>query len=253
MLETPDLFHTDPRKRWDVARKLHLEQADDVAARIAEYYSAWPKYWWGVINPWLVFIGPSPGNSGARTIDWAREGLPTLGQPQVHFKEYNDSVGFWVRMREWTANAFELAGIFPGEPEAALGSVLLANLVPTNQGDSRKIGRAELESAIPAATLLLTKLRPRVIVPMDKRISQLLVDELKRLGSCIESGPVEHAVPAKSQTYPFYKPRSWRVTTPFGALRIAESPQHPSRRNFYEPRELDRYLGDVLTDAVVEG
>ena len=170
VFNTPDLFDPDPRKRWKAARTLRIERCEDVALEIAKRYSTWPKYWWGVVNPWLVFIGPSPGNSGTKPIDWAKEGMPTIGQIQVHFKEYDDSAGFWPRMREWTANAYALADIFPGDPDAALGSVLLANLVPTNQGDSGKIGKDELENAIPSAVSLLTELRPRVIVPMDKRI-----------------------------------------------------------------------------------
>jgi len=126
LIDAPALYDLDPRVRWAAARRLHTEQPQEVEAEIKIRYAMWPKFRWGVINPWLVFVGPSPGSSGSRPIDWDRERMPTIGQAQVHFKEYGDSVGFWSRMREWTTNAFALAGLFPKKSDAALGSVLLA-------------------------------------------------------------------------------------------------------------------------------
>ncbi|MNB94855.1 hypothetical protein D3C75_420160 [compost metagenome] len=250
MIDTPDLYDPNPRTRWIAARQLRVERPQEVAAEIARRYDAtWPRFWWGVINPWLVFVGPSPGNSGSRPIDWARERMPTIGDVQVHFKEYDDSAGFWSRMREWTTNAYTLAGIFPNEPDAALSSVLLANLVPINQGDSGKIDKADIEAAIPDTVTLLAKLCPRVIVPMDKRISHPLLAGFLSLGFQVESGPISRSVPAKSQTYTHYKPSTWKLKAPSGALVIAESPQHPSKRNFYDPQEVDNYLASVLAEA----
>jgi hypothetical protein len=249
MIEAAGLYDPDPRARWAAARELRVEHAREIAAEIAQRFSKWPKFWWGVVNPWLVFIGPSPGNSGSKAIDWTKERMPTIGEVQLHVSEYEDSAGFWSRMRDWTANAYALAGIFPNDRTAALGSVLLANLVPINQGDSTKISQAELDAAIPGAAALLEGLRPRVFVLMDKRISRPLLEEFQRRGFVRTSDPIVCLVPAKSQTYSHYKPRIWNLAKGLHRILVAESPQHPSKRNFYDPLDVDRYLASILERA----
>jgi hypothetical protein len=125
---------------------------------------------------------------------------------------------------------------------------LLANLIPTNEGDSRKIGKVQLEAAAPEAVNLLLKLRPRVIVPMDKRISPLLIEGFRNHGGIV-NGPVVNQVPAKNQRYSYYKPKVWNIMIAENPILIAESPQHPSKRNFYDPLEVDKYLARVLKEA----
>lgn len=202
------------------------------------------------MNPWLVFVGPSPGNSPGRPIDWVRERMPTLGEVQVHMREYVDGTGFWNRMRTWIVAAYKDAGIFDDDRAAALGSALLANLVSEHQGDARRISDFKLEQATPEAVALLRKLRPRVIVPMEKRIGPLLVAELQRQGAKVDSGPNRVSVLAKNQIYSHYRSKVWRVSTDFGPVTLAESPQQPSKVNFYEPVVVDSYLGQIMREAL---
>ena len=241
-----DVFAADPRVRWEAAQRTLAGHGQGLREQIRVSFEGWPKYWWGVANAWLVFLGPSPGNSKAKPIDWDRERWPTLGEPHEHFVSQVDSTGFWPRMRQWTVNAYALAGVFVDDPEAAIGSTLLANVLDTREGDAGKIDDASLVQAMPTTVAQLSVVRPRLIVPMEKRITRLLLDELTREGSRILSGPSKIPVPALNQRYPFYRPAGWEVMAPFGRLTIAESPQHPSKRNFYDPAIVDRYLSDKI-------
>ena len=240
------LYSLDPRERWAAACSVRAEEGQALRQRMREDFPTWPRYWWGVANAWLAYVGPSPGNSRANEIDWDRERWPTLGEPHEHFVSQDDSTGFWRRLREWTVNAYSLAGVFVDRADAAIGSTLLANLLDTREGDAGKIGDHDLMRAVPAAVALLGRVRPRVIVPMEKRVAQLLVQGFVGAGARIVAGPSKASVPALHQRYPFYRPSTWQLQAPFGPLTIAESPQHPSKRNFYDPTVMDRYLADKI-------
>jgi hypothetical protein len=217
---------------------------------IREAYETWPKYWWGVANAWLVYLGPSPGNSAAAPINWEVERLPTLGEPHMHFVSQHDSTGFWPRLREWTINAYSLSGVFIDDDDAAIGSTLLANVLDTREGDAGRISESALEHAMPRTVEHLATVRPRIIVPMEKRISRLLVAELKRTGGRVIRGPSRTSVPALNQRYDFYHPQSWTFEMSFGPVLVAESPQHPSKRNFYDSMEMDEYLAAKIRSCL---
>jgi hypothetical protein len=241
------LFSPDPRIRWKHAKKYARERGHGLQKEIAERCADWPRYWWGVINAWLVFLGPSPGNSKSiRQIDWKTDRFPTLGKPHELFKREVDSTGFWERMRQWTVEAYKLAGIFCDNEEAALGSTLLANVLDTREGDATKITDEALLGAIPKVVTHLESVRPRIIIPMEKRTSRYMLEELRRRGTKIVVGPQETQVLAKNQGFPYYRPKTWHLRTSFGPLVIAESPQHPSKKNFYEPAIVDQYLASII-------
>ena len=92
----------------------------------------------------------------------------------------------------------------------------------------------------------LELVRPRIIVPMHKRVSKLLIAEFRRRGARITIGPKEMLVPAKNQRFSHYKPKDWHLDTKFGPLLVTEAPQHPSKRNFYDPKVFDSYLADKI-------
>lgn len=167
-------------------------------------------------------------------------------EKRTRSKTYEDKNGFWSRMRNWSIAAFELAAVFRGEPEAALGSILIANIIPRNQGNSSRIKDADLSAATPKAVKLMSRLRPRLIVPREKRVSRLLIKEFENQGLYIQKGPIKYKVPAKNQRYDYYQPTTWELETSFGTLCVAESPQHPTKRNFYEPSIVDEYLASII-------
>ena len=46
----------------------------------------------------------------------------------------------------------------------------------------------------------------------------------------------------KNQRFALYRPNWFELQRDKDSLLVAEAPQHPSRRNFYDPVEMDRYL-----------
>ncbi len=229
--------------------RLRLASPERLRLAIRSHFSDWPRYWWGVINPWLVFVGPSPGNSGGQSVDWDSELWPALGEPQLHFRNHRDHRGFWDRIRVWTESAYRRAGIFE-DVDAAHGSVLLANLIPVREGDSSKIRNADLKAAVPKAVSLLRRLRPRVIVPMTKKIADLLISEYVSQGACVIAGPTSRSVRARTSMYPYYHPSVWRLASAEGAICVAESPQHPSRSSLYYAEDVDEYLAEIMRESL---
>lgn len=74
------LFDPDPRVRWKTARELRQNNYLAIKSKIESDFRDWPNFWWGVVNPWVVFVGPSPGNRPGQSIDWKKEKMPTLGE-----------------------------------------------------------------------------------------------------------------------------------------------------------------------------
>jgi hypothetical protein len=93
------LFVLDPVVRSRNSKK-YRNQTPDLEEKIRSIYKNWPKYWWGAANAWLVFVGPSPGNSKAKPINWKTERYPTIGTPHPHFINRVDSTRFWPRLRD---------------------------------------------------------------------------------------------------------------------------------------------------------
>ena len=245
------IFSSDPYVRWKCAQSVLRERPDSVHVHLRQ--QSWPRYWWGSLNAWLLFLGPSPGNSAAKPIDWEVEGYPSLGEPHIHFLTQQDSSGFWERMRQWVTNAFTLAGVFENDLDAAIGSSLLGNVLSIRQGDAGKIDKSALEHAISRVVSILARIRPRVVVPIHKTVSKLLIQEIERSGGEIVDGPSPTNVMAVAQRYEYYKPNSWSINMPFGKLLVAESPQHPSKHNFYDSHQVDLYLAEKIRSCLPHG
>ena len=226
-----NIHHPDPAARLAAAR---------TAPHSPEVPDPWPAFWTGVSNPWLVFLGPSPGNSPGKVQAAGGLRAPTLGTPHPHVEEYVDSNGFWERIREWSHRSFALAGVFDS-PRDSLSSVLVGNILATSAGDSSKLDASELRAGIPPAAKIIRWLHPRLVVTMDKRISKPLVEALVADGMKI-SGSQRLEVPAKNQTYAFYRPHLWDLHGHGLRIRILEAPQHPTKRNFYESAVMDDFL-----------
>lgn len=225
-----NIHHHDPVKRLAAAR---------AAPRPHVVPETWPAFWTGVSNPWLVFLGPSPGNSPGKARPNGPR-APTLGVPHPHVATYIDSNGFWERIREWSHRSFTLAGVFD-EPKDSLSSVLIGNILATSAGDSRKLDASDLREGIPPAAKIIRWLQPRLVVTMDKRISEPLSIALVAEGMTI-SNSVQLKVPAKNQTYAFYRPRLWDLHDKVSRIRVLEAPQHPTKRNFYDAAVMDAFL-----------
>jgi hypothetical protein len=240
------LYAADPRVRWSVARDAH-DRGDLPVPGSEELRSWWPRYWFWSLNAWLLYLGPSPGDSPGGPINWARDRYPNLGMANEHFRTYEDGSGFWRRLRAWTRAAFKLAGIFSEDSDAALGISMCGNVLETFAGDARKkINTEDLLRGMPFTMRCIAVIQPRLIVPMEKRLTPLLMTQLKAEGwKVLASGVTQ--VPAKNQKrYTHYRPAWHELRRDSAELLIAESPQHPSRPNFYDPVDMDRYLCVML-------
>jgi hypothetical protein len=204
----------------------------------------WPAFWTGVSNPWLVFLGPSPGNSPGKAPAIGGPRAPTLGAPNPHVETYDDSNLFWRRIREWSHRSFELAGVFD-ELNDSLSSILVGNVLATNAGDSRKLDISDLRKGVPRAAEIIRWLQPRLVVTMDKRISRPLVEALITEGMTV-AATQRWPVPAKNQRYAFYRPQSWDVHDDKSSIRVLEAPQHPTKRNFYDSSIMDTFLAEHI-------
>jgi hypothetical protein len=107
-----------------------------------------------------------------------------------------------------------------------------------------------MKAAIPAAVARMRRLQPRVIVPMTKRITAMLLSELDAAGAKVVSGPKAHRVRAHTSKYAYYRPAVWHLKTTEGPVCIAESPQHPSRSSLYYAEDVDQYLASVMTECL---
>lgn len=235
----PNIYDPNPRERLKSARAVAAQTESSVA---------WPPYWTGVSNAWLVFLGPSPGNSPGKVVAEGGIRTPTLGLPHPHVATYEDSNGFWPRIRQWTHQAFSLSGVFT-EPKDSLSLVLVGNILSANQGDAGKLPLTELLSAIPGAAQALLRMQPRLVVTMDKRISGPLVKSLVEAGMSQVNSRIQ-TVPARNQLYVAYKPKSWDLMHPSFNMRVVESPQHPTKVNFYDSAVVDEFLAQHVRDLI---
>ena len=243
------LFSDDPLVRLTRARAVS-RSTPDLEKDIRRRYKKWLPFWHGAANAWLVYLGPSPGNSPGRECGDPFQ-LPVLGKPHPHLKCYSDARGFWNTLREWTLSSFGTARLFRDEPDAALGVTLNANVLPTPQGDASRIDQGELDRAMPHVADILNLVKPRLLVPLHKKVSKSLLAELKSRGAEVITGPNEIPVRARSQSYEFYKPKIWEMKLSRGRnLLVAESPQHPSKRNFIDMRASSAYLGSLIRDRL---
>jgi hypothetical protein len=214
-------------------------------------FDGWPAYWFGSANAWLVFIGPSPGDSpSASPVNWKRDRLPTLGKPNEHLATYRDGRGFWPRMRAWVGNAFAGAGIFT-EPGDAWAVTMVGNLASSAAGDASTIPADELRRGLRATSAALKLVQPRLVVPLHKRVTELLLPLLSGEG-WIETARDRTDVPALNQRFTLYKPNWFELTRGDERMLVAEAPQHPSRTNFYDPKEMDIYLANLVMRAAVD-
>ena len=240
-----------PQKRWVESQELRETSQWSTTGIAQQVGDRWPDYWFGAVNAWLVFLGPSPGNSpDPKQGDVVWE-LPTIGEPSVNFAEYHDTARFRERIRAWTSAAYSLAEVFPqSDRRSALGSALLANVVPSRAGRAKDITDEQLRDRMGRVLDIFEEVvQPGLVVTLEKRVSRILRKEYMRRGSRVVGSGVT-VVPAKNQPFPSYKPHWYNLQTVRGHVLIAESPQHPSHPNFFDMEEVESYLAAMVRMAL---
>lgn len=104
-----DLWGAHPIERLQAARVLKPQDLQSITKDFLKGcpLSSWPYGCNTSINPWIVFLGPSPGASpAADDINFVtRDGIPpTTGTPPPGSMGYSDNKGFFKRLRSLTAS-----------------------------------------------------------------------------------------------------------------------------------------------------
>lgn len=118
----------------------------------------WPTMSPGSLNAWLVFLGPSPGNSPGAT--WDYDPLPSVGGAHGGVAEYVDGKGFWHGIREFARVVFpEL------RPADAYAATMVRNLDPGQFAVAPK-GEHMHRAATEVIDVLGKLIRPRLVVSL---------------------------------------------------------------------------------------
>ncbi len=118
----------------------------------------WPMFSPGSLNAWLVFVGPSPGNSPGNA--WSYDPLPSTGGAHLGVAEYQDRRGFWNGVREYART------IFPElRPADAYAATMVRNLDPV-QSATAPTGGHMYSAAIQVTEILGKLIRPRLVIAL---------------------------------------------------------------------------------------
>jgi hypothetical protein len=193
----------------------------------------WPYGMPSSINPFVVFLGPSPGNSPPA--DWVTRGgcqaysLPCAGNPHPNLY-VSDTKKYWVRVRQLGSHIIQAraVGISESDSHALIGQL---NLGTGHFGEAKN---APFESEycrwVPDA--ILDYLRPSYVVLLGMR------SRLGRTGSGFDPMnrlEINWAKPDDCFSFAACKVskfvfRIWNRKRPDGKLiRVVMWPQHPRR------------------------
>ena len=119
----------------------------------------WPMISPGSLNAWLVFLGPSPGNSPGG--DWNYDPLPSIGGPHPGVAEYIDGKGFWNGIRKYACTVFpELP------PTDAYAATMVRNLDEEQTPPIQRDGRKMYPAANQVVQVISKLIRPRLIISL---------------------------------------------------------------------------------------
>ena len=238
MTRHKDLWAASRGARLSNARTLTSDVLDEVheALRRGRDERGWPYGSATSINPLLVVLGPSPGNSPRRGdrqfVTREPFALPTAGVPHPGVW-YDDSRGYWGKVRELARTLLDADGTLGDDALALFGTMNLS----TAASGSASNAMLSTPFARWALATIRDGLRPRVLVLLGLRtllrtnheLSALFEDVLKELD--MRRPHREHPFEAYTTRHLVF--REWDLATPSGApLLLVDWPQHPNRPPF---------------------
>ena len=118
----------------------------------------WPAMSPGSLNAWLVFLGPSPGNSPGEP--WNYDPNSSIGCAHPGVSEYVDRRGFWNHIREYArAVLYELGA------NDAYAATMIRNLNPTQSATATRDWRMYI-AAREVVEVLGKVIRPRLVIAL---------------------------------------------------------------------------------------
>ena len=228
-----DLWSDSVGQRLRSARALSEPELEAVHAALCEGcpVEPWPYGNATSINPLLVTLGPSPGNSPNRAVpDPAGRplDLPTAGRRHPHTK-YEDSRGVWDRIRYLARTILEIGGATEEDAYALLGNMSL----DTKRSASVSDVRIDPVFARWVLRTIRDRLRPRYLVCFGLKSKREALGLLEETFDAFARGKphAEHRFRGYDRSRLVFQ--EWDCTGPSGnKMKIVQWPQHPSRAPF---------------------
>lgn len=233
-----DLWAPSPRERLHAARHLTFTELKEVHKDLIRGcpVEPWPYGNATVINPLLVTLGVSPGNSPAAgdTQYLAAGGhqFPTAGSPHPGTR-YRDTAGYWDKLRLLAQVTLKTSGANEDDALSLFGNL---NLDTGQNGKARNVTvKADFASWI--VRTISNGLRPRFVVMLglstylhaNRYVAEILEDAFP--GFELKRPHREVHFDAYSQKRLVF--REWDIPCKNGdELTIVMWPQHPSRAPF---------------------
>ena len=239
MTTSEELWGASRRARLSSAHSLTTEKLNAIHEELRRGCAdrGWPYGSATSINPLLVILGPSPGNSpkhGDRHFVTRKPfDLPTAGEPHPGVF-YPDTTRYWDKVRGLARTLLDADGSIGPDSLALLGTMNLATAA------SAKASGVQIDDSFTRWVLATIRdgLRPRVLVLLGlrgrlKELSRLFADTFE--GFDVRHPHHEYAL-EKYQTKRLVF-REWEFSGNHGPpLLLVDWPQHPSRSPFSDPR-----------------
>ena len=226
-----DLWCESASRRLKSARSLTALQLDCIRKALCEGcpVEPWPYGNATSINPLLVTLGASPGNSPqAGDLDTGPLELPPAGLPHPHVENYQDGSGYWDKVRHLARAVTTPTDGSETDAYALFGNM---NLDPARSGDASSvdINRTFAEWVL---RTIKCQLRPRWLVCLgltgkfrqDRAVRQAF-ESIFELD--LEKPDEKHQLLASRYCF-----REWEVHAGRHPLIVVLWPNHPSRHPF---------------------
>lgn len=243
----PDLlWGKSPLERIRAAKSVGPQELREVTAFLL---TGCPSQWWPYgcstsINPWMVFLGPSPGTSpaaGDSNYKIQKGSPPTAGSPPESMV-YSDSHGFFDRLRSLT---LAVVGAEASESISSSDSIALAAMMNLDSGASGEANKVQIDTEFASWSIDVTirRLKPRYVVGVGlsgflKKPEHRWLCELMGTYVGAAFNPNRAPIMAPLQAYPQkrYMFRAWPLENG-GAnpQHLILLPQHPSRAPMTSP------------------
>ena len=224
--DLPTGFYSgDPRKRVSALANTSGDMRDTLLSQLPQ----WPMMSPGSLNAWLVFLGPSPGNSPGGA--WAYDPKPSIGHAHPGVAEYVDRRGFWNRIRDYSRVVhYELGA------SDAYAATMVRNLDPI-QSATAPTGSHMNMAAKEVVEVLGKTIRPRLVIALggSRKYTDVVFREM--------IGTIEHKVGTLYTALSGHERRwfsligTWDCDEPF--LYVSPAGIHPSIRHVSHDDSLD--------------
>ena len=242
MAPPEELWATSRKARLASARAITSEALDAVHTELCRGRTepGWPYGSATPVNPVLVVLGPSPGNSPKRGDRHfvAREpfALPTSGEPHPGVW-YDDPKGYWNKIRELARAVLDADGAIGADAFSLFGTMNLSSAASGNASSA--------PISTPGARWVLATirdgLRPRVLVLLGMRTLLTVGGEvcglLEHTFKGVNMRRPHREYPLDAYTKRRLTFREWDTSAGDGApLLLVDWPQHPNRAPFTNAR-----------------